>query len=107
MTGGENNKISKSGGYLADGGDTRLEYDEAPHAISGAAVRQYGYPDYSNVSDAVTAAISDVSQRQGGTCGLTIISKNYFYTDNIVSVVASCRQLGHATIFYSHDVIFL
>ena len=50
VTGGENNKISKSGGYYAYGGSTRLEYDEAPHAISGAAVRQYGYPEYSNVS---------------------------------------------------------
>ena len=76
MTGGENDKISKSDGYGYGGGDTRLEYDEAPHAISGAAVRQYGYPEYSNVSEAVTAAISDISERQGGTSGLTIITNN-------------------------------
>ena len=102
MTGGENNKISKSGGYLADGGDTRLEYDEAPHAISGAAVRQYGYPEYSNVSDAVTAAISDICERQGGTSRLTILCD--WNDDDIDSVVGSCKQLGHDTIFYIHDV---
>ena len=34
---------------------------------------EYGYPDYSDISEAVTAAISDISERQGGTSGLTII----------------------------------
>ena len=52
---------------------------------------EYGYPDYSDISEAVTAAISDISERQGGTSGLTIIY--YGYSDDIVSVVSSCRQL--------------
>ena len=41
-------------GNIGVGGSTRLEYDEAPHAITGAKVRQYGSPEYSDVSEAVT-----------------------------------------------------
>ena len=62
---------------------------------------EYGYPDYSDISEAVTAAISDISERQGGTSGLTIIC---YYSDDIVTVAVSCRQLGHETIFYITDV---
>ena len=93
MTGGENDKISKSGYYGSRGGSTRLEYEDAPHAIRGAAVRQYGY-------NMVTAAISDISERQGGTSGLTILCN---YSGDVAPVVASCRQLGHDTIFYIYD----
>ena len=77
------------------------DYNEAPHAITGAEVRQYGPPEYSDVSEAVTAAINDISERQGGTSGITIISDGF--TD-IVSIVKSLRQLSHDTIFYISDI---
>jgi len=96
-------KICKKGYYYGGGGDTRLEYDEAPHAITGAEVRQYGPPEYSDVREAVTAAINDISERQGGTSGITIICNDVY--DNIVSVVKLLRQLSHDTIFYITDIV--
>ena len=94
-------KISKREGYVGSGGDTRLEYDEAPHAITGAEVRQYGPPEYSNLGGAVTAAINDISERQVGTSGITIIC--HVYIGGIASVLESLRQLSHDTIFYFTD----
>ena len=94
-------KISKHR-YYGHGGTTKLDYDEAPHAITGAEVRQYGPPEYSDPSEAVTAAINDISERQGGTRGITILC-HVVYSSDIVYVVKSLRQLGHDAIFYILD----
>ena len=93
-------KISKSV-YYDGGGTTKLDYDEAPHAITGAEVRHYGPPEYSDVREAVTAAINDISERQGGTRGITIICHGW--DSDIVTVVRSVRQLGHDAIIYILD----
>ena len=67
VTGGEKMKISRSGyvGAYA-GGTTKLEYEEIQHAITGAKVRKYGPPEYSDVREAITAAIDDLNERQAG-----------------------------------------
>ena len=81
-------KISKRGGY-GRGGDTRLDYEEAPYAIDGADVKEYGYQEYSG--------IRDIDDRQGGISSMTVIC------DHTVSVMKSLSQLSHATIFYMSD----
>ena len=64
-------KISESG-YYYGGGTTKLDYDEAPHAITGAEVKQYGCPENSDASEVVTAAINDISERQYCVMGLML-----------------------------------
>ena len=94
--------MKNSNSIYHDGGTTRLDYDDAPHAITGAEVRQYGPLEYSDPSEAVTAAINDISERQGGTRGITILC-HVVYSSDIVYVVESLRQLGHDAIFYILD----
>ena len=61
---------------------------------------QYGPPEYSDFSEAVTAAINDISERQGGTSGITIICHGYYEVESVVKLL---RQLSHDTIFYISD----
>ena len=76
MTGGASRTFSK-GGYYRSGGNTMLEYEEAPHAITGPQVRLYEYPEYSDICEAVTAAINDLSERQGCHGKKICVPENY------------------------------
>ena len=78
-----------------------LEYEEAPHAITGPQVHLYEYPEYSDICEAVTAAINDLSERQVGNRSVTIICDGY--EDEVVQVVKLLGQLNLDTIFYLFD----
>ena len=68
-------------------GNFKLNYQFPIHCIKGTEVREYGYPEYDNIHDAITEALKSIKDQQGGR-GITIIASCYVM-DMIHSITQS------------------